>query len=910
MRVRDLFLGLFVVFVCLLVAPGVAMAQSNSGSVSGTVVDPSGGVVAGAPVQIHNPVSGYDRTAATDSSGNFSFSNVPLNPYHLSVVAKGFAPYSQDVDVRSTVPVNVKIGLAVAGTATTVTVEAGNDLLENEPTFHTDVDRSLFDKLPLESASSSVSSLVTLSTPGIAADSNGLFHGLGDHAENSFSVDGQPITDQQSKVFSNQIPLDSIQSLEVISGAPPAEYGGKTSVVINVTTRSGLGVTTPHGDVTASYGSFGTSEAGFDLEYGGQKWGNYIAVNGLNTGRFLDPPEFSVMHDKGNEENAFDRVDYQLTSADSLHLNFGYSRSWFQNPNSFDQQTHFVAIDGPAVQLNDPLTGAPLGTTDQRSKINTFNIAPTWTRLISSNTVLTVGGFVRRDDYNYYPSSNPFDDFSPDLQGETFSQNRKLLNAGGRANVSYVKGIHNIKAGVTYEQTFLDENDAIGIVDPGLVAGIMPSCLNPVTHQPIPGTPCAILAPFDLTGGGGLYAPGTLFRFNGHTDIKELALYVQDAITWKNWSFNVGIRGDLYNGISKATQAEPRLGIAYNIKQTNTVLRVSYARTLESPFNENLIIASTGCGVPFLAALVPPPGVPCVAGPITPGYRNEFHAGLQQAFGKYFVLSGDYIWKYTHNGYDFGVVGATPLTFPIEWHNSKIPGFAVRASVPNYRGFSAQVVMSGVAARFFLPQVAGLPIVPPATGVFRIDHDELFNQTTHLQYQPRKFWPWLGFTWRYDSGLVAGATPCFNLATATCFGSSTMLGGQPAVALINTISGAPLTADQEFQAGFTCNGVHATPTVALPSPCLASQFGSTLIKVPAPNHENDDHNPQRIRQRSLFDLGVGEDNIFRGDRYKWSLRVEVINLANDYALYNFLSTFSGTHYVTPRTVTGQIGFHF
>ena len=171
---------------------------------------------------------------------------------------------------------------------------AAEDLLENTPTFHTDVDRAIFDKLPLESQSSSVSSLVTLATPGIAADSNGNFHGLGDHAENSFSVDGQPITDQQSKVFSNQIPIDSIQSLEVIAGAPPAQYGDKTSVVINVTTRSGQGQTTPQGAVTASYGSFGTSNVDFNLAYGGQKWGNFIALNGLNSGRFLDPPEFKV----------------------------------------------------------------------------------------------------------------------------------------------------------------------------------------------------------------------------------------------------------------------------------------------------------------------------------------------------------------------------------------------------------------------------------------------------------------------------------------------------------------------------------------------------------------------------------------------------------------------------------------
>ena len=208
---------------------------------------------------------------------------------------------------------NLNVKMQFPSSSESVTVEASaEDLLENTPTFHTDVDRDLFNKIPLESASSSVSSLVTLASPGVAADSNGLFHGLGDHAENSFSVDGQPITDQQSKVFSNQIPLDSIQSMEVISGAPPAEYGDKTSLVIDVTTRSGQGMTTPHGSVTAEYGSFGTSNAGFDLGYGGKNWGNFIAVNGLNTGRFLDPPEFTVMHDKGNEENLFDRVDYQI----------------------------------------------------------------------------------------------------------------------------------------------------------------------------------------------------------------------------------------------------------------------------------------------------------------------------------------------------------------------------------------------------------------------------------------------------------------------------------------------------------------------------------------------------------------------------------------------------------------------
>ena len=601
-----------IVVVTIFLALTVVQAQS----ISGTVVDPTGAVVSNATVEIHNPVSRYDRSIATDASGKFNFTNVPFNPYHLKVTATGFAPYAQDVEIRSSIPIEVPIKLQVAGSATTVTVEAGADLVENDPISHTDVDKNLFDKLPLESQSSSLSSLVTLATAGVAADSNGLFHGMSDHAENSFSLDGQPITDQQSKVFSNQVPLDSVQSLEVIQGAPPAEYGGKTSLIINVTTRSGQGMTKPHGDVTASYGAFGTSNVGFNLGYGGAKWGNFISANGLNSGRFLDPPEFAVMHDRGNEENLFDRVDYKLSDADSLLVNFGYTRSWFQNPNSFDQQFHNV--NGAGV-LTDP-AGNPLGLADQVSQIKTFNIAPMWTHLISSSTVFAFGGFVRRDQYNYYPSANLFNDWSPDLQSETVAQNRKLTNTGLRSTLSYMKGIHNIKLGAVYEQTFLDENDQIGIVDPTLVPGIAPSCLN--AGQPVPGTPCAVLAPYDLTGGGGSYARGRLFSFSGHTDVKELALYLQDAITKGNWSFNVGLRGDFYNALVVDRQAEPRVGVAYNIKSTNTVLRVSYARTMESPFNENLIIASTGCNIPFLATLVPPPGVSCNSGAIRPGYRK------------------------------------------------------------------------------------------------------------------------------------------------------------------------------------------------------------------------------------------------------------------------------------------------
>ncbi len=840
-------------------------AQSgNAGSIEGTVKDPSGASIANATVEISNPVSSFQRTAVSAGDGSFRFTNVPFNPYHLVVTADGFSSFTQDVDVRSTVPTMVQLSLKIGTAATSVTVEAsGGDLVETEATFHTDVDQGLINRLPLESASSSVTSLITLVSPGVAADSNGNMHGLGDHAQNSFSVDGQAITDQTSKVFSNQIPSDSIQSLEVISGAPPAEFGDKTSLVIKVTTRSGLGVTTPTGSVTSSYGSFGTASAGFNVAYGGQKWGNFLTASGLRSGRFLDAPEFTAIHDKGNEANFFDRVDYQVSQKDSLHGNFQYTRSWFQTPNTFDN-----------LNVLDP-DGNVVGDTDQRSKIGTFNVAPTWTRLLGASAVFTLGGYVRRDQYNYYPSNNPLADFGP-INSETIGQDRNLTNAGVRSDISYVKGRHNIKAGVTYQHTFLNESDRLGIVDPGLLRSLTDANGAPCfVNGAALGAPCTTLLPIDLT------RAGALFNFRGHADVKELSLYLQDTITKGNWSFNVGMRGDIYNGLSAASQAEPRVGIAYNIKPSNSVLRISYARTLETPFNENLIIASNGCNVDVIAALIP-----CVPANSPAGFRNEFHAGLQQAFGKYLVVDGEYIWKYTHNAYDFSVLGNTPITFPIAWNNSKIPGFLLRASVPNFHGFTALVVMSSVAARYFPPQVGGLGVTVGQSGsVFRIDHDEKFNQTTHLQYQPWKRGPWVGFNWRYDSGLVAGAVP--DYATALTFDG-----------------------DQQAAIGLFCGATFATPTTPLTGCPAGTARGATRLIIPADGTENDDKNPPRIAPRHLFDVSVGDDDLFHGDRYKWSLRFTVINLTNKEALYNFLSTFSGTHFVSPRSETVELGFHF
>jgi hypothetical protein len=334
---------------------------------------------------------------------------------------------------------------------------------------------------------------------------------------------------------------------------------------VKLTTRSGQGITEPTGSVILSYGSFGTSNVAVDLSYGGTNWGNFIAIDGLQSGRFLDGPEFSVFHDKGNEENIFDRVDFQLGKRDSMHIDGQYTHSWFQTPNDYEN-----------IGVIDP-NGKNVGNTDQRSKIGTINFSPTLTHVINNEAVDDLGFYVRRDAYNYYPSNNPFADYALDQQQESISQFRTLTNTGVHGDISYVKRVNNAKLGGSYTQTFLRENDNIGIVDPALNPACVDANGNPISCSS-PGATTnpnynPVLAPYDLTAGGKLYA------WKGRTDVKELALYGEDQITAGNWMLNLGIRGDFYNGLTIQRQAEPRAGVSYNVKRTGTVLRVSYAHT-------------------------------------------------------------------------------------------------------------------------------------------------------------------------------------------------------------------------------------------------------------------------------------------------------------------------------------------
>src|ERR1035438_890010 len=108
---------------CAILISSPLFSQSiNSGTVSGTVLDPDKMLVPHAFIELKNPVTGYSQTVTTDDTGGFRFNNVPDNMYEIRVTASGFAPKREPVEVRSSVPISLSFTLQMADVSTTVEV--------------------------------------------------------------------------------------------------------------------------------------------------------------------------------------------------------------------------------------------------------------------------------------------------------------------------------------------------------------------------------------------------------------------------------------------------------------------------------------------------------------------------------------------------------------------------------------------------------------------------------------------------------------------------------------------------------------------------------------------------------------------------------------------------------------------
>ncbi len=717
-RFRVLSVFLVLATACL-VFDATAHAATSAGTVRGVVTGPDGKPLDGVPLTLRNGTTGFTATVVSDRNGVYNFFNVPFNPYELHVEVQGFQTQHLKVDVRSSAPTEIPVALTVQGVTEKISVEAGHTPVELETdssSSHIDIDKSAIERAPAAIPSRGMEALV-IQAPGFAADENGRYHFQGAHSQQSYVVDGQPISDQIGITFSNSIDPSILQATEVIYGNVPAEYGEKIAAIINLTTKSGLGAGATKSDVRLGAARFNTYDAGVSAGGGTSQVGYFASIDGAKSDRFLDPPNFENLHNHGDSERAFLRLDFANSdSTSTVRLTGLAGRTERDVPSIFSQ----ASVDANnTVQTND--WNANLG----------------WQVVFGPAAVLDTTLFARNNRFEFRGS--PLD---PSVIADS---KRSLDNYGVQPTFSFQIGTANqLKIGAVYKDYPIRERFSFGITDPNLN--------DPASDGYNPN-----LGPYDLT------RLGSFFQFEGSKSVTYLGGFIEDTVRLSNLTAQVGLRYD-YNSFPKVESAlQPRIGLAYFLPSTTTVFRGSYNRIFETPEYENILFSSSTAA----AALVPPAVQTSreLGGGIllVPSERQDaYDVGLQQAIGSLLRLDVDFWRRDSKNAGDQSQFQNTGIVFPLAFTSGKLHGWNVRLDLASVGGVRGYASVGHVRAVYVPPFAGGLFLDTGALdaitgGPFVIDHDESLEIQGGLSYDFGKSGVWVATSARYDSGLVTGA---------------------------------------------------------------------------------------------------------------------------------------------------------
>lgn len=694
-------------------------AQARIGTVQGTVKDPSGALVRDAKVTITQPLTGYKQTVQTDQTGGFKLVNIPFNTYKLQAEATGFQAAEQSIDLESTIPTAIELFLSLEGATAAVTVTADSAVLEQDRTSSdTDLNQTILER-PMGAAPSRAIESMVASAPGFVTDDNGRMHPRGSESQVQYVIDGVPVTDNMSAIFSTSLDARTLRTVEVLTGGIPAEFGDKLAGVINVNTRSGLEGPTQAG-LSLSGGSFSTGEIAADFATHTKKFGFLANLSTTTSQRYLDPPSIDNFHNFGRTGKGFFRLDYQFDQNNTLRGNFTFGGSNFQVPNKLRQE----------------IAGQDLR---QKLRDNSQNI--TFQHIFSPNTVAQVSLFNRNSHARLTsnPSATPVVAF----------QDRTLRNYGGLGSLSLTRGTHNIKFGGQVTITPISENFRFyptvhfdDIVDDA--GNVFPNPVNNFT----------LARPFLFAGGK-----------TGRT----LSAYVQDRFPlFKNFTLDAGVRYDNYRLLIGEQALSPRVGVAYYIPRSKTTLHASYNRLFQPPPAENLLLASSQA-----AATISPIAV--IQGftniqPIRPDKENVFEVGAQQLLSQYFRASVTLYQKRIQNFSDKDQFFETGVIFPIAISSGRVTGEELRIESTDIRGFHGSLSLANAHAYGVTPIAGGLflgedPQELQVRGVkFSADHDQRNEAQFQLGYNHKRSGLYASFSGRYDSGVPTDVTPGTSLA--------------------------------------------------------------------------------------------------------------------------------------------------
>jgi len=514
--------------ITLLVLACPLSAQENSGELRLKVLDPAGlGIHAN--VEVASQANEFQRDYVTGAAGTLDAKHLPFGIYRVTVTHQGFAAYSQLIEVRSTIPLETTVKLAVATASESVTVRDQDTLIDPHSAGTANrIGEETIQNRTTSLPGRSLQDLVN-SEPGWLYEGNAVLHPRGSEYQTQFVIDGVPLIDNRSPSFGTEIEADDVQSLNIFTAGIPAEYGRAMGGVVEVNTlrdtQAGL-----HGQTVLGGGSFDTASGFTQAQY---VWGRNTlgaSADGSRTGRYLNPVVPQNYTNNGTTADFSVNYERDLTPNDRLGMAVRHALARYEIPNEQLQQAAGQRQDG--------------------DNFETMGII-SYQHIFSSDVLANFRGMVRDASSDLFsnPVSTPVIAF----------QNNDFREGYFKGTVAVHGGRHEWKAGVETDVLFLNENFHNVITDPARFDD---------------GTPLS-------------------FVFRGSRPELDQSAFVQDQIRLGKYTLSLGLRWDHYQLLVNQNAVSPRLAVARYFPSIDLVLHASYDRVFQTPSFENILLSSS-----------------------------------------------------------------------------------------------------------------------------------------------------------------------------------------------------------------------------------------------------------------------------------------------------------------------------
>ena len=666
--------------------------------ITGTVIDFNGNKAKGATVALLDSLGLTIETVNVDDTGYFVFKEVPLGTYSVVANRPPYRSIAKLIVLETPLPIDIEFRLLPEATET-VLVERP---ITPPGTMRTTLSGEMIRHTPARLQSRGLGKVLS-TLPGFSSEDNGLLHVRGVDDGFLYVEDGVPIYDRIDASFGVAPDSATIETIHVLAGYIPPEFGLKSGAVIEVQTAIPKN-SKWLGNLNFGFGSDNLqslrSTAAGPL---GRGLGLSLSVATEQSKRFLDPVHPKNFHNKGNVLSGNIKFFLTPSSNNLIKFNLNNGRLRYQVPHGKTQEAF---------------------AQDQRQRLGQHSQSLSWQGSWSNNTVSEISAYRRSVGSTLIGSQNDV----PVTVNSERSQNR----IGIIANLTHQQGSHTFKVGFETARLAIFENFIFGITDLSNASEI------------------------DISENAEQFTMARPFHFQDRDVGKHLSMYAQNTFRASNQlTLNLGVRFDRTNLLVPASQWSPRVGLSYRVHKTGTTFRASMNRLFQPPQSEHLLLSSSEKArmlSPFTTAENNEGGAQ-----IKPESQTAWEFGFEQWLGNTVRLDGAH-WRRTVRNYaDPNVFLGTTIIFPNSVARGHASGFDLRLEVPHYRAFSSYISYTNATVTQYGPINGGLFLedsmieIGPGTQ-FTPDHDQRHVGSVGLIYAHTRTGFTASLATHYESG--------------------------------------------------------------------------------------------------------------------------------------------------------------